>query len=120
VARSVIFEERVEIPLALRSLAGFRRWARSEEFPEEGRIDYISGRIEVDLSPEDLFCHGTLKTEILGVLYRRVKQEGLGHLFTDSTRISCPQAELSAEPDIVFVSHEAVLADRVRLVPGSN
>jgi Uma2 family endonuclease len=57
VASSVIFEERVEIPLAIRSLAEFRRWAQSEE---------------------------------------------------------------SAEPDIVFVSHEALLADRVHLVPGSS
>ena len=119
-ASSVIFEERVEIPLTLRSLADFRRWAQSEGFPERGRIDYISGRIEVDMSPEDLFCHGTLKTEIIGVLYRRVKQGALGHLFTNSTRVCCPQAGLSAEPDVVFVSHEALRAGRVRLVPGST
>ena len=56
VAGSVIFEERVEIPLTLRSLADFRGWAQSEGLPERGRIDYISGRIEVDMSPEDLFC----------------------------------------------------------------
>lgn len=118
-ASSVIFEERVEIPLTLRSLADFRRWAHSEGFPERGRIDYISGRIEVDMSPEDLFCHGTLKTEIIGVLYQRVKQGALGHLFTDSTRVCCPQAGLSAEPDVVFVSHEALHSGRVRLVPGS-
>ena len=117
-ASSVVFEERVEIPLALQSLADFRRWAQSKEFPEEGRIDYISGSIEVDMSPEDLFCHGTLKTEILGVLYRRVKQQALGHLFTDSTRVSCPQAELSAEPDVVFVCQGTLDAGRVRLVPG--
>jgi len=120
VAGSVIFEERVEIPLSLRSLDDFRRWAQSEGFPEQGRIDYIAGKIEVDMSPEDLFCHGTLKTEILGVLYRRVKQEALGHLFTDSTRVSCPQADLSAEPDVVFVSHQSLRVGRVRLVPGAG
>ena len=116
-ATSVIFEERVEIPLSLRSLDDFRQWAQSGEFPERGRIDYISGRIEVDMSPEDLFCHGTLKTEIIGVLYRRVKQEALGHLFTDSTRVSCLEADLSVEPDVVFVSHKALDEGRVRLVP---
>jgi len=119
VASSVIFEERVEIPLSLRSLDDFRQWARSEGFPQQGRIDYISGKIEVDMSPEDLFCHGTLKTEIIGVLYRRVKQGDLGHLFTDSTRVSSPQAELSAEPDVVFVSHEALQVGRIQLVPGA-
>jgi Uma2 family endonuclease len=54
------------------------------------------------------------------VLYQRVKQGALGHLFTDSTRVCCPQAGLSAEPDVVFVSHGALHAGRVRLVPGST
>jgi Uma2 family endonuclease len=116
----VIFEERVEIPLTLSSLADFRRWTHSEGFPEGGRIDYLSGKIEVDMSPEDLFCHGALKTEIIGTLYRLVKQRDLGHLFTDSTRVCCPAAELSVEPDVVFVSHEALQADRVMLVPAAT
>ena len=45
-ASSVIFEERVEIPY-FRSLAEFRAWTLSDDFPERGRIDYIGGRIEV-------------------------------------------------------------------------
>ncbi|MEW6751991.1 MAG: Uma2 family endonuclease [Candidatus Latescibacterota bacterium] len=118
---SVIFEERVEVPLSsIRSLAEFRRWAQSDAFPESGRIDYVSGRIEVDMSPEDLFCHGTLKTEIVGVLHQLVKRRYLGHLFSDRTRVSCPEADLSVEPDVVFVSHEALEASRVVLVPGAS
>ncbi len=115
-AISVVFEEQVEIPLNLNSLADFRRWAASEDFPERGRIDYVAGRIEVDMSPEDFFCHGTLKTEIVGVLYRRVKQGNLGHLVTDRTRVSHVEVGLSAEPDIVFVSHATLEAGRARLV----
>ena len=119
-ATSVIFEERVEIPLTIRSLAEFRRWALSDDFPETGRIDYLGDRIEVDLQPEDLFCHGTLKGEIFGVLYQRVKQGGLGHLQTGSTRVSCPEADLSVEPDIVFVSYDTLNSGRARLVPGAT
>jgi len=114
---TVLFEEKVEIPLDIRSLADFRRWALSPEFPERGRIDFLAGRIEVDMSPEDLFCHGTLKGEIHAVLHRLVKEAGLGHLFVDSTRVSCPEADLSVEPDIVFLSHAAIESGRVRLVP---
>jgi hypothetical protein len=40
-ATCVVFEEQVEVPLALRSLADFRRWALSDKFPKTGRIDYI-------------------------------------------------------------------------------
>jgi Uma2 family endonuclease len=119
-ATSVIFEERVEIPLTIRSLAEFRRWAQSSGFPQTGRIDYLSGKIEVDMSPEDFFCHGTLKSEISGVLYQRVKQGGLGYLLIDSTRVSCPEADLSVEPDIVFVSSDTLDSGRARLVPGAT
>jgi Uma2 family endonuclease len=118
-ATSVIFEEQVEIPLTIHSLADFRRWTQSADFPQTGRIDYVLGRIEVDMSPEDLFCHGTLKGEIYAVLHQRIKRGSLGHLFIDSTRVSCPEADLSVEPDVVFVSHEAIDSDRVRLVPGA-
>jgi Uma2 family endonuclease len=114
---TVLFEEQVEIPLGIGSLADFRRWAVSDQFPETGRIDFIGGRIEVDMSPEDFFCHGTLKTELIIVLGRKVKQTGTGHLVTDRTRVSCPQADLSVEPDIVFISHQTLRTGRVRLVP---
>ncbi len=117
VATSILFEEQIEVPLTVRSLAEFRHWALSDEFPETGRIDFIDGRIEVDMSPEDIFCHGTLKSEIAGVLYHRVKRGRLGHLLIAKGRISSLEAELSAEPDIVFLSYEAVRSGRVRLVP---
>jgi Uma2 family endonuclease len=116
-AVSVIFEERLEIPLDLCSLADFRRWAQSDQFPERGRIDYIAGRIEVDMSPEDFFCHGTLKTEIVRVLSQQIKTQNTGHLVIDRTRVSCPAADLSAEPDIVFVSHDTLRTGQARLVP---
>ena len=113
---TVIFEEQVEIPADVRGLADFRCWALSDQFPERGRIDFIAGRIEVDMAPEDLFCHGTIKSEIATVIQRRVKRGRLGHLFIDSTRISSPEAGFWVEPDIVFLSHEALHSDRARLI----
>jgi len=116
-AASVVFEEQVEIPSEIRSLAGFRAWAQSDEFPERGRIDYIKGRIEVDMSPEDVFCHGKLKGEIYATLYEKAEDASLGHVLTDSTRISNADADLSVEPDVVFISYEALATGRARLVP---
>jgi len=115
-ATSVIFEEQIEIPY-FGSLAEFRVWATSEDFPEEGRIDYIAGCIEVDMSPEDLVCHGELKTEIVWMFKDMVKRGTRGHVYSDSTRISCPEADLSVEPDVVFISDESLDSGRVRLVP---
>jgi Uma2 family endonuclease len=43
-----------------------------------------------------------------------------GLLLIDSTRVVCEQAELSVEPDIVFVSHASLREGRVRLVPKAS
>ena len=112
-------EEQLEIP-AISSLEDFRRWALSDEFPKRGRIDYIGGRIEVDMSPEDLFTHGNLKGEIYGVLWTRVKRQRSGVVFVDSSRLSSPSANLSVEPDVVYISRRAVDSGRVRLIPKAS
>lgn len=115
-AGSILFEEQVEIPLDIRSLDDFRRWAHSPDFPERGRIDYINGRVEVDMSPEDFYLHGTPKGEIYRALANRVKRHRLGDIVTDCTRVSSVAANLSAEPDILFVSRKALEDGRVRLI----
>jgi Uma2 family endonuclease len=113
----VNFDGRFEMPLDVQTLDRFRGWAMSDAFPDQGRIDFVGGRIEVDMSPEDLFSHGVIKVEIVRVLSQLIKDARLGYLFTDSTRVSCPDAKLSVEPDIVFVSHTAISRERIRLVP---
>jgi len=110
-------EDHVEIPMDLRSLADFRRWAVSDSFPERGRIDYLAGGIEVDMSPEDLHAHGKLKVELVRVLADRVARLDLGELYSDRTRVSCPDVDLSVEPDLVLVTNESLDSGRVRFVP---
>jgi len=116
VATAVVFEDRVVVPMNLRSLADFRRWAMSPEFPEQGRIDYIGGVIEVDMSPEEVIAHGRLKGRIYATLLGLVDQSDLGLLLTDSTRVSSVEGDLSSEPDIVFVSNESLAQGRVSMI----
>lgn len=115
-ASSVVLEQGIEIPF-LHSLQEFRAWARSDDFPQRVRVDYISGCIEVDMSPENLHFHGKVKTEIVRVLAQLVKETQSGEVYTDRTRLSSPDADLSAEPDVVFLSNEALQSGRARLVP---
>jgi hypothetical protein len=115
-ATTLVIEEQFEIPMNLNSLADFRRWANSDAFPERGRIDYLGGRIEIDMSPEDLFCHSTLKGEIYSTVHQLVKSADLGYLFLDRARVSSVEADLSAEPGIVLVLHGTLAAGRVRLI----
>lgn len=106
---------------AMASLAAFREWALSAECPDNGRVDYISGTIEVnDVAGEELFAHGVLKGELHAAILARVKAKELGYVFTDSTRVSSLEANLSAEPDVVVVTYDAIESSRVRLVPKST
>lgn len=118
-AASICFQEQIEIPF-VHSLAKFRAWATSDDCPDKARIDYIAGRIEVDMSPEDLYTRGNLKTRLITVLGTLLEETDLGEPFSDCTRISSPEADLSSEPDIVVILHESLETGRVRLVPKAS
>jgi Uma2 family endonuclease len=117
---AVVLDEDIRIPAAAHALAAFRAWSRSEEFPERGRIDYVEGDLEVDLSPEDLYTHGVVKAAIATELYALVTKAGLGNVFIDRTRVVAPAAGLSVEPDVVVVLWDALRAGRVREVPAAG
>ena len=69
------------------------------------------------MSPENLFAHGAVKTEIATVMNLRIKKFRLGRLFIDRTRVSTPAVDLSVEPDIVFVMRQSLADGRVVAVP---
>jgi Uma2 family endonuclease len=117
---AVVFEDSLVIPTEIRNLAEFRRWVMSSDVPERGRIDYVAGQIEVSISPESFFSHGGLKSEIHGVLQCIVKQLELGYVRVDRTRVSSVASDLSAEPDVLFISHDTLSQSRVRLIPKSG
>lgn len=118
-ATTLLLDQDIEIP-AIANLAEFRRWALSDDFPQRGRIDYVAGRIEVDMSPEDLFTHGTLKFEIAARIKDRVDELDLGHAFVAETRISSVAGDVSVEPDVVVMTYAAVDDGRVRFVPKAS
>ena len=114
-------EESVHIPRqATRDLAGFRAWAVSPRFPERGRIDFLAGGLEVDMSPKDLRTHGTVKSRIAALLDRLVVDAGLGEVYIDRARISSPRADLSVEPDVVAVFWETLDSGPLRYVPAAS
>ncbi|MFL6199977.1 MAG: Uma2 family endonuclease [Thermoanaerobaculia bacterium] len=116
---AIIFEENFEIPLHALTFEGFRRWVHSPEFPETGRIDFLDGDIEVDMSPEDLHTHGIVKVAITHTLHGLVAGR-LGEVFSDRTRVVSRFAPLSAEPDVVVVLWKSLQEGRVRYVPAAS
>lgn len=116
----VLQGEGVRIPANFTDLESFRQWVRSDEFPERGRIDWIDGEVQIDMSPENLNTHATLKTAFVRTLGDLVEDSNLGIVCTDSTRVSSPAAGLSVEPDVVAVFATSVESGRVRLVPSAR
>lgn len=112
--------EGIRIPGNLTDLRAFRSWATSDEFPETGRIDWLGGQVEVDVSPEDLNTHGTPKAAIARDLGTFVEGRDLGVVLVERTRLSVDEADLSVEPDIVVVLFDSIDSGRVLLVPKSG
>jgi Uma2 family endonuclease len=113
-------DDSLPIPGRAHDLAGFRAWAISPRFPERGRIDFLAGDLEVDMSPEDLQTHSLVKSEIAAVFQFLVNRQGLGEVYIDRARISSPAADLSVEPDVVVVRWEALVSGRLRDIPAAS
>jgi Uma2 family endonuclease len=110
----------LRVPADAGTLEGFRRWSSGESFPEKGRIDFLDGELEVDLSPEDIYLHGGVKTAVAAVLYERVVRTGRGGVYVDCTRVVSVAARLSVEPDVLAVLWDSLDAGRVREVPAAS
>lgn len=119
-ASIILPEEGVRIPGDLVDLAAFRRWFQSSDFPGKGRIDWIEGELEVDLSPEELNSHATPKAAIARYLGNHIEENDLGVVVVDSTRLTCTTADLSVEPDVVVVLFDSLDRGAVRLVPSGG
>jgi Uma2 family endonuclease len=116
----VLYRESVTIPLWVKNLATFRRWAHSEEFPETGRICYLGGSVWVDLSKEQLFTHNQVKGEYSRVLSTLALEEQRGRFFPDGVLFTNLAADLSTQPDGTYVLHRSVLSGQIRLIEGRD
>jgi Uma2 family endonuclease len=113
----IILEDRLRIPPDTTDFDSFQRWAAADDFPEAGRIDFLAGDVEVDVSPEDLFTHNVVKSKI-GLTLEGLLA-GRAYVFGDKARVYSRFARLSVEPDVVVVLHDSVRAGKVRFAPSA-
>ena len=114
---TVIIAGSGRIPDWVSDLDSFRRWARSEDFPESGWFSYLAGEVWADPSMETL-GHNQAKWELSLVLGSLVKAQKLGSFFPDRMRLVHEDANLSTEPDGMFISNKTLDAGRARLEHG--
>jgi Uma2 family endonuclease len=110
-------EDAVCIPARVVDLASFRRWTLSDQFPQQGRIDYVGGDIWVDMTMEEFFGHNQVKGEFTIVLGGLARSLHLGRFIHDRMRLVHEAVDLSCEPDGAFAFWETFRIGRLRLVP---
>jgi Uma2 family endonuclease len=108
----------IQVPEWVNDLESFRRWSDDEAYPEHGRVAYLRGEVFLDIGKVQLFAHNQLKHEITLVLAGIIRAERLGIFFPDGAFLSNQAADVSNQPDGMFVSTEAIRAGRVRIVEG--
>jgi Uma2 family endonuclease len=111
-------EQMVVIPPTAHTLAGFREWYATEDFPEEGRITYVGGEIIIEMGHERLSSHVSLKGEFARALITLAEELDVGQFFTDGVRIVNESGDLSSEPDGCYFTWESVTSGRVQFRRG--
>ena len=110
----------VWMPAGSMSLEEFREWTSSDGFPENGKIAYLGKEIFIDMSPERLTSHGSVKTAVYATVAHMVIRKKKGKFYSDRARIVHVAAEVSNEPDALFASWSTFKSGKIRLVPTSD
>ena len=116
---SIVISEQATIPQWVDDLASFRRWTNSPDFPEQGRFAYLGGYLWVDLSMERLI-HNRIKSEFGRVGGNIEKDERLGMYLNDRMLLTNLAADLSVEPDGMFLSNISLADGTVVLDQGDD
>ena len=116
--RFLLYEEKIDIPNWVTDLESFRRWSDDDAFPETGQVSYLKGDIWVEMGKEQLFDHNQVKTELTRVLAGLVRAVRTGRYFADGAFLSNVEADVSNQPDGMFVSSASLQQGRVQVVEG--
>lgn len=79
-------------------------------------MSYISGEVHLDLSPEEIRSHNSVKGDVFGAFWNLCRSEGLGKPFADRALLINEAADLATEPDVMFCRWETIESGRVQLV----
>jgi Uma2 family endonuclease len=118
--RSIVINGHFHLPINLTDQDAFRTWARSDECPELGRFAFLDGVLWVDLSMEQFYTHGGVKTELTRVLGNLIRDAALGLYRSDAMLLSHPGVGLSTVPDGLFVSYTSLQSGRVQRIPNAR
>ncbi len=104
------------MPAGSMTLAEFRQWTYSDDFPTSGEIAYIGKEIFIDMSPERIDSHASPRFEIYTTLGPLVRKKNNGRMYFDRTRIVNEGAEVSNEPEAFFATWASLKCGAIRKI----
>lgn len=108
------------IPRDAYTLAGFRRWVLSDEFPDKQPVMFRKGEIFLFALGEDVYTHALVKTAVAGVLGGLFDRLDMGDFFIHGVLVTNAPADISNNPDMVGVLWESLESGTVRYVTNSD
>jgi Uma2 family endonuclease len=107
------------IPGWVVDLESFRRWVYSGEFPESGQYSHLDGALWVDPSMERRE-HNRLKTAFTVSIGNLLQTQQIGEFYSDGMLLTNVSADISTEPDGMFVSYESLKAGKLTFAKGPD
>ena len=106
----------LHIPRDAHTLAGFRKWVLSDEFPEKQPVMFRNGEIYLYMPREEIFTHAAVKTAVVGAIGNLFEQLDLGNLFISGVLVTNVEADVSNNPDMVSILWKSLESGKVRYV----
>jgi Uma2 family endonuclease len=107
--------EAVPVPDWVTDLDSFRRWARSEEFPAQGRFAFLDGRVWAEQGA-DAALHDALRTAVAAALTDLAAASCPGQFIAGRMLLLLPAQPLAAAPDGVFIGLRSLAGGSMRRV----
>jgi hypothetical protein len=118
---TVVNESRnVIVPSWVATLEDFRRWLDSDDAPENARVWFLKGNVWVDMSKEQIYTHVQVKTKFIIVVGGLVEAKHSGLFLADGAYLTNFDADISGNPDALFVANATLASGRVRLIEGAE
>ena len=106
----------LHIPADAHTLAGFRRWVLSDEFPEKQPVTFLNGEIYLDMTKENIFYHAAVKTAVAAPVIVLNEELDLGDFYINGVLVTNEEADVSNNPDMVGILWKSLESGKVRYV----
>lgn len=98
----------LHIPRDAYTLAGFRRWVLSDEFPEKQPVLFRKGEIFLFMPKENIPTHAAVKAAVACSILNLNQELELGDFYINGVLVTNVKADLSGNPDMVGVFWESL------------